>query len=79
MLLLDTPQVCLNLLKGARGDTCTMETREKIYDLLEDFEEQEETIRKLSQPSVPVIALWTMTCVVSYIYGVTLGLYMCSK
>ncbi len=56
-----------------------METREKIYDLLEDFEEQEETIRKLSQPSVPVIALWTMTCVVSYLYGVTLGLYMCSK
>lgn len=43
----------------------------------EDYLLDENT--QLRKPDFSLAPLWIMTCVVAYIYGVTLGLYMCSK
>ena len=53
--------------------------RNEIEELIHENEEQELLIDELSKPDWSLAPVWIMTCVLAYLYGVTLGLYMCSK
>jgi hypothetical protein len=53
--------------------------REEIMELVRESEEQEKHIERLSKPDWTLAPAWVMTCVLAYLYGLTLGLYMCSK
>jgi hypothetical protein len=61
-------------------DECCDEQEERrteglILKTLELLEEND----KLKKPDFSLAPLWAATCFVAYLYGVTLGLYMCSK
>ena len=49
------------------------ERRNEMCALIEEKNEQ------LKKPDFSLAPLWLMTCIIAYLYGVTLGLYMCSK
>jgi hypothetical protein len=53
--------------------------RDGLLEVIEEMEEQEKTIAELSKPDWSLAPVWFMTCVLAYIYGVTLGVYMYSK
>lgn len=53
--------------------------RDGLLEVIEEMEEQEKTIAELSKPDWSLAPVWLMTCILAYIYGVTLGVYMYSK
>ena len=59
--------------------TALSQLYDDVQELVHDLEDQERKIEELSKPNWTLAPVWFATCVVSYIYGVTLGLYMCSK
>lgn len=56
-----------------------MNFQEEITELIHESEEQEKLIEQLSKSDWSLAPVWIMTCVLAYLYGTTLGLYMCSK
>lgn len=57
--------------------TKLMDFREEIVELIHQSEEQEKLIEQLSKSDFSLAPVWIMTCVLAYIYGMTLGLYIC--
>lgn len=51
--------------------------RNEIEELIHESEEQERLIEQLSKSDWSLAPVWVMTCVLAYIYGMTLGLYIC--
>ncbi len=52
---------------------------DELAEAIHQCEENEKLIQELSKPDWSLAPVWFMTCVLAYLYGVTLGVYMCSK
>ena len=68
-------QLAEDLLSDARNDMYV----ETLEDLIHTSEERDKLIQTLSNPNWSLAPLWFMVYVLVYLYGVTLGLYMCHK
>lgn len=52
---------------------------EELRDLLDIVNEVIEENEELKRPNFSFAPIWIASCIVAYVYGITMGLYMCSK